>query len=96
MKTTSIAALKARLSEYLNAVKSGEEVLVTDRGTPVARLIPVTGAEREDSRMAGLVRAGLVRPPRERLRKEFWRLPRPKDPNARVLEALIEERAQSR
>ena len=33
--------MKARLSEYLARVKAGEEVLVADRGRPVARLVPV-------------------------------------------------------
>ena len=44
MESAGVADLKARLSEYLARVKSGEEVLVTDRGRPVARLVPV-GAE---------------------------------------------------
>lgn len=96
MKRASIATLKARLSEYLDAVKSGEEVLVTDRGTPVARLIPVGGRDRVESRMAELVRTGVVRPPHAPLGKDFWRLPRPKDPEGRVLAALLEERAESR
>ncbi len=46
MKTAAIADLKARLSDYLNQVKSGTEVLVTDRGKPVARIIPVSGKTR--------------------------------------------------
>jgi antitoxin (DNA-binding transcriptional repressor) of toxin-antitoxin stability system len=33
--------LKARLSEYLHAVRRGRTVTVLDRGTPVARLVPV-------------------------------------------------------
>ncbi len=37
MKTTAITDLKARLSEYLNQVKAGTEILITDRGEPVAR-----------------------------------------------------------
>src|SRR6187200_1907460 len=38
----SIADVKARLSEYVRRVKAGHEVVVTDRGVPVARL---TGLE---------------------------------------------------
>ena len=96
MKHTSIAALKARLSEYLDAVKSGEEVIVTDRGRPVARLMPIGGAERIQGRMADLVRTGRVRPPQAALPKDFWKLARPKDPQGKVLAALLEERAESR
>jgi prevent-host-death family protein len=40
MKKTGIAELKAHLSEYLRAVRRGEEVIVLDRDTPVAKLVP--------------------------------------------------------
>lgn len=96
MRSASIAALKARLSEYLQAVRGGEEVLVTDRGTPVARLVPVRGAERLAAHMAALVRAGQVRPPTGPLPRNFWTLRRPEDPEGRVRAALLEERAESR
>ncbi|MDZ7679070.1 MAG: type II toxin-antitoxin system prevent-host-death family antitoxin [Acidimicrobiales bacterium] len=35
-----VRELKARLSEYLGKVEAGESVVVTDRGRPVARLVP--------------------------------------------------------
>jgi prevent-host-death family protein len=41
MKQVRIAELKARLSEYLRAVRGGESIAVLDRDTPVAQLIPV-------------------------------------------------------
>lgn len=96
MKRTSIATLKARLSEYLDTVKSGEEVLVTERGRPIARLIPIGPDDRAESRMAELIRTGAVRPPTAPLGRDFWSLPRPKDPEGKVLEALLVERAESR
>jgi len=40
-KQLRIADLKARLSEYLRAVRAGESIAVLDRDTPVAQLIPV-------------------------------------------------------
>ena len=36
-----VAQLKAGLSGYLERVKAGQEVLVTDRGRPVAKLVPI-------------------------------------------------------
>lgn len=36
-----IADLKARLSEYLRAVRRGETIAVLDRDTPVAQIIPI-------------------------------------------------------
>ena len=36
-----MSELKARLSAYLADVRAGGEVLVCDRATPIARLVPV-------------------------------------------------------
>jgi prevent-host-death family protein len=41
MKAVRIAELKARLSEYLRAVRRGETIAVLDRNTPVAQIVPV-------------------------------------------------------
>lgn len=40
MKSVKIAELKDKLSEHLRAVEAGEEVIVTDRNRPIARIIP--------------------------------------------------------
>jgi antitoxin (DNA-binding transcriptional repressor) of toxin-antitoxin stability system len=40
MKAVGVKALKARLSEYLRMVKSGEVILVTEREEVVAELRP--------------------------------------------------------
>lgn len=40
MKAIGVKELKARLSEYLRAVKAGETLLVTDRNEVVAELRP--------------------------------------------------------
>jgi prevent-host-death family protein len=41
MKQVRIAELKAKLSEYLRAVRRGETITVLDRETPVAQVVPV-------------------------------------------------------
>lgn len=45
MIQVGIAELKARLSEYLARVQDGEEIVVADRGRPVARSSPFGLAE---------------------------------------------------
>lgn len=40
MKTAMVSELKARLSTYLAEVRRGRSVVVCDRATPIARLIP--------------------------------------------------------
>jgi len=40
MKSAKVSELKARLSSYLADVRKGDTVVVLDRRTPIARLIP--------------------------------------------------------
>jgi prevent-host-death family protein len=47
MKTAAVSALKASLSEYLAGVKAGEEIIVTDRGKPIAKLMPLQPGEMD-------------------------------------------------
>ncbi len=96
MRQASIADLKARLSEYLHAVKAGEEVIVTQRGRPVARLGPVGSAARGEDRLAHLYRAGMARPPLRKLSGEILGRRGPADPRSRVLAALLAERREKR
>jgi prevent-host-death family protein len=41
METISVADTKAHLSKLLDRIEKGEEIVVTRRGKPVARLTPV-------------------------------------------------------
>ena len=41
MRQVRIAELKAKLSEYLRAVRRGETIAVLDRETPVAQIVPI-------------------------------------------------------
>lgn len=92
MTRVSISELKARLSAFLDIVRQGEDVLVTDRGRLIARLTPVRGEELEESRREMLLRSGQLRPPSAPLAADFWTRPRPKDPKGRSLTALLDER----
>jgi len=97
MENVAVAVLKAHLSRYLKAVQAGEQIIITDRGKPVALLGPVRVDKRgNQTRMAELIRAGLARPPLQKLPEDFWELPRPDDPQGASLAALIDERAEGR
>jgi prevent-host-death family protein len=52
MKTVGVRELKNRLSEYIRQARSGEGVLVTDRGEVVAELGPA-GHRATDSSLPG-------------------------------------------
>ena len=100
MKKASITEAKNGLSALIDGLKGGGPVLIMDRGRPVARLEPVTGAADTDGtgRLARLVREGVVRPSRgSGLPKSFFSEPLPRSkPGISILDALLEERREGR
>jgi prevent-host-death family protein len=55
--------LKNRLGRYLQLVREGTTIYVTERGRPVAELRPLAPAETdEEGQLAALARHGLVAP----------------------------------
>lgn len=76
--------LKARLSEYLGKVAAGEDVVVTDRGRPVARLVPFIA----DSAVERGIGEGWIEAPR---RTRLEPVPRHRSQRA-VLDVLDEDR----
>jgi len=52
MKTIGAFEAKNRLSELLEAAESGEEVMITKHGRPVAKLTPVDNFDRARAREA--------------------------------------------
>jgi prevent-host-death family protein len=86
MKQVRIADLKARLSEYLRAVRGGETIAVLDRETPVAQIIPV--GDRSKLRVRKPT-PGTPAPNRVKL-------PKPAKLNMDVVQLLLEERQGNR
>jgi len=95
MRTTaSIADVKARLSEFVRRVKAGNEVVITDRGVPVARLTGLEATERRATRRDRLARAGAVKPGKGRVRRGLQTPPEGEPLGAAVLAALLAERGE--
>ncbi len=94
MTRTSISELKARLSAFLDIVRQGDEVLVTDRGRVIAKLSPVTGDLHEEGRREALLRSGRLTAPTAPLPKNFFKSPHPRDPNGESLSGLLAERGE--
>ena len=95
MKTVGVRELKNRLSEYIRLARSGEGVLVTDRGQVVAELTPPGHGATDASVPAGLL--GLARQnlltigaPGER--GLYPALPRPRRRRRTAAQLLQEER----
>ena len=89
--TANVAQMKAKLSEYLRQVKRGGEVVITERGIPVARLVPLDADENRATREERLIRAGVLRPAHGQ-RKKLGRPKSRREAGAAVLEALLAER----
>jgi len=91
MIAAGVRDLKNRLSHYLSLVKKGEEVVVTERGRAVARIVregPGDAHIREALRP--LIESGLVRlPTRELDRGPFKPL---KVPGKPACEMVLEDR----
>lgn len=91
-KSAAVAELKANLSLFLRRVKAGEEILVTERNVPVARLVPVGSLASQEDRLRELERAGLAKVGTGALPKDFWKLPRGRDEKGLVRRAVADER----
>jgi prevent-host-death family protein len=92
MRITAISHLKAKLSEHIAWVKRGEEVLITERGKPVARIVPVAPGTADDARLRALVARGVVRSGKKLARKGLPNLPVCRVRAGAVLRALDDER----
>lgn len=86
MKQVRIADLKARLSEYLRAVRRGETLAVLDRDTPVAHIVPLRDRAVLRTRKPA---AGAPAPNRVAL-------PKPLKIHLDVVQILLEERQSHR
>jgi prevent-host-death family protein len=54
-----VRELRDHLSSYLEDVKAGGELVVTERGRPIARLVPASAG----TRLERLISEGVVTPP---------------------------------
>ncbi len=66
MTIVGVRDLKNKLPQYLDLVKKGGQVIVTDRGKPIAILHDLTGIEvnaGQDEVLASLAAAGKIRLP---------------------------------
>jgi prevent-host-death family protein len=56
MKTVGSRELKNRLGRYLRLVANGETLIVTDRGKPLVRMLPMESNESEDKTLEEILK----------------------------------------
>ena len=93
---TNVAALKAWLGEFLRQVKAGNDVIVTERGVPIAHLTGLDPLEQRAARRVRLARAGVLALGRGTRPAALHVPPRGEPVGRDVLDALLAERAESR
>jgi prevent-host-death family protein len=97
MTKVGIARLKTQLSHYLHVARHGEDVVITERGKPVAKLVALRDTKRGTSRRERLARAGVLVLGKGRLRQVLRKPPKGSPAiGTGVLRALLEERAEGR
>lgn len=60
-------------AKAIRAVRRGEEVVLTERGKPIAVIKPVHSANDQDARLRALAAEGLIIPPSRRGRLPRWK-----------------------
>lgn len=94
-KAVNIAELKNRLSVYLNEVRAGQEILVRDRNTPIARIVPIAHDGDPDDELRALAAQGKVRLAEAVMDESFWDLPAPRVSTDALRRALNREREEA-
>jgi prevent-host-death family protein len=95
MRSVNIAELKNRLSTYITYAKAGETIVIRDRNTPVAQLVPFAADVTDEER--DLVAAGIMRPPEKPWDIEaFDHLPMPQVDGNALTQAVLDERDEGR
>src|SRR2546422_842508 len=72
MRSVNIAQLKNQLSQYLQHVRAGEEVLIRDRNLPIAKLVPLSSTETSAEELALAAAGRLLLPVQDLDEKAFW------------------------
>lgn len=97
MKTASISEAKNRLSAYIDLVRQGTRVVITDRGRPVAELAPITHPQTAASaRIAALERKGWLQRGDKSQRRDIPKPIRPRNPRLSIVDLLVLERESGR
>jgi prevent-host-death family protein len=95
MRTVNIAELKAQLSAHIQRVREGEEVLVCDRNTPVARIVPYRPEDYSASEQR-LIACGILTPPLNKRPRSVSPPPPPGNVPDKVMQQVWREEREGR
>jgi prevent-host-death family protein len=97
MRSASVSEAKNGLSALLREVQGGATVVITDRGVPVARLVPAVSTRGVSPRLVALAQQGLAVLPEVQPAAAWLKLPRPRlGPGPSPVDLMLEERREGR
>jgi prevent-host-death family protein len=85
MSAVNIRDLKTNLSSHLNKVRAGGEIVILDRNTPIAKIIPFDPVVEPTAEELQLVAGGVLKLPTEVLPDSFWDEPETNQVSAELL-----------
>ena len=71
MQRVGIRETRERIAQLIDAVARGEEILITRRGKPVARLVPVSGHTNKVSQFPDRAHLRAKIPPAKKLSSDL-------------------------
>ena len=60
MTAVSIKEAKAKLSQLIHKLKPGDELIITEKNVPVARLVPLVSPRQRQPRRPGTLRGTVL------------------------------------
>ena len=66
MKSVGLREINQAFSRYMKIVKAGEDVLITERGRPIAVIKPLAAETDMDAKIRLLEAEGLLSPPQKK------------------------------
>ncbi len=98
MIQANISTVKNRFSSYLDQVKGGEQVIISDRSHPIAMLVPYQGTAGRGqwaARVASLARSGNLALAKTRPAQRPI-VPVEAGPGVGAVDSLVQERREGR
>ena len=90
LKVVGVRELRQQASRVLDLVKKGEVIIVTERGKPIADIVPI-----KKTKLERLIEQGAVTPAKEPFDLDFWNnTDGPRYPEG--LELFLKERREAR
>ena len=92
MPLVDVADLKKNLRKHLKRVKDGKEIVIVERGRPVAKLVPFAEDRIGEQDLAFVGRAKMRLSKKQLDVEKFLKMPAPRVSGRTAVQALLDDR----